>query len=151
MKTHAYAVLGTTTALVAGALAFIVLDAAESQRAARPATTERASRCRARPASTQREPVESDTLRVTYPPGESSAPHAHPCPVVGYVLEGAIRMRVGDERETVYRVGEGFYEEANAPHLISANASNRERAQFLAFFTCDREGPLSAPLRDVVR
>lgn len=42
MKTYACAVLGTTTALAAGALAFIVLDAAESQRAARPAITERA-------------------------------------------------------------------------------------------------------------
>jgi quercetin dioxygenase-like cupin family protein len=88
-------------------------------------------------------------MEVTYAPGESSAPHAHPCPVVGYVSEGAIRSRAGDKPETIYKAGDGFYEEANAAHLISANASNKERARFLAFFTCDTEGPLSTPVPDV--
>ena len=32
------------------------------------------------------------TVEVTYPPGGSSAPHSHPCPVVGYVIAGAVRM-----------------------------------------------------------
>ena len=90
MKTCACAVLGTTTGLAAGALAFIVLDAAESQRAARPATTGRARVVivHALPRLNGNR-LKATLLRVTYPPGESSAPHAHPCPVVGYVLEGA--------------------------------------------------------------
>ncbi len=33
-------------------------------------------------------------VEVAYGPGDSSAPHSHPCPVVGYVVEGALRMQV---------------------------------------------------------
>jgi quercetin dioxygenase-like cupin family protein len=60
-------------------------------------------------------------------------------------------MGVGDQPETIYRAGDGFYEDINAPHRISANASATERARFVAFFTCDTEGPLSAPIKGVVR
>lgn len=38
---------------------------------------------------------------VAYAPGESSAPHTHPCPIVGYVLEGAVRMRVSGSVEAI--------------------------------------------------
>ncbi len=87
-------------------------------------------------------------LEVTYAPGGSSAPHRHPCPVVGYVVRGAVRMRVAGEAEVVYRAGESFYEAPNGAHVVSANASREEPATFLATFTCDRETPLSAPLAD---
>src|SRR5206468_4500437 len=30
-------------------------------------------------------------VEVTYGPGGSSPPHSHPCPVIGYVVEGAYR------------------------------------------------------------
>ena len=152
MRTHAYALLGTGTAVAAGALASIVLAGAESQRDASLATTARARVVLAHELpGLDASRLKATLLDVTYAPGGSSAPHTHPCPVVGYVLEGAIRMRVGDQPETVYRAGDDFYEEINAPHLISANASASERARFVAFFTCDREGPLSAPIQDVVR
>ena len=90
-------------------------------------------------------------VEVTYGPGESSTPHSHPCPIVGYVLEGAVRMRVGGSPEVIYKAGEGFYEEANGQHLVSANASHTERARFLAYFTCDYDAPLSVPTHDAVR
>ena len=32
-------------------------------------------------------------LEVVYPPGGSSRPHRHPCPVVAYVEEGAVRTQ----------------------------------------------------------
>ena len=87
-------------------------------------------------------------LEVTYAPGASSAPHRHPCPVVGYVVRGAVRMRVAGEAEGIYRAGESFYEAPNGVHVVSANASREEPATFLAIFTCDREGRLSVPLAD---
>jgi quercetin dioxygenase-like cupin family protein len=95
--------------------------------------------------------LQAKLVEVTYGPGESSSPHTHPCPVIGYVLEGAVRMRVGGSPEAVYHVGEGFYEEANAQHLVSANASSTERARFLAYFTCDREAPLSVETHHAAR
>jgi quercetin dioxygenase-like cupin family protein len=82
-------------------------------------------------------------VEVTYGPGGSSPPHSHPCPVVGYVIEGAYRTQVRGEPEAIYRAGESFYEAPSGIHLISANASDKEPVRFLATFTCDQEAPLS--------
>jgi quercetin dioxygenase-like cupin family protein len=84
-------------------------------------------------------------VQVTYGPGQSSQPHSHPCPVVGYVISGAVRMQVKGEAEQVYTPGQSFYEDPNGVHQVSANASQTEPATFLAFFTCDRETPLTVP------
>ena len=83
------------------------------------------------------------TVEVTYPPGGSSAPHSHPCPVIGYVLKGAVRMQVKGGTESIYRTGDSFYEEPNGIHIVSKNASATEPATFLAYFICDHVGPLS--------
>jgi quercetin dioxygenase-like cupin family protein len=83
------------------------------------------------------------TVEVTYPPGGSSAPHSHPCPVIGYVLKGAVRMQVKGGTEGIYRAGDSFYEEPNGIHMVSKNASATEPATFLAYFICDHVGPLS--------
>ena len=84
-------------------------------------------------------------VEVAYGPGESSPPHTHPCPVVGYVIAGAIRTQVKGEPEVVYRAGESFYEAPNGTHLVSANASDKESAKFLAYFVCDHDAPLGGP------
>ena len=83
------------------------------------------------------------TVEVTYPPGGLSAPHSHPCPVIGYVLRGALRMQVKGGPVSIYRPGDSFYEAPNGVHQVSANASTKEPAVFLAYFICDHEGPLS--------
>jgi quercetin dioxygenase-like cupin family protein len=82
-------------------------------------------------------------VEVSYGPGESSLPHSHPCPVIGYVLEGSVRMKTKGEAEAVYRAGESFYESPNGVHEVSANASPTKVAKFIAYFVCDRETPLS--------
>jgi quercetin dioxygenase-like cupin family protein len=82
-------------------------------------------------------------VEVTYAPGNSSPPHSHPCPVVGRVIEGSVRMGVKGEPEQTYGVGETFYEPPNGVHLVSANASSSRPAKFIAFFVCDRDTPLS--------
>jgi quercetin dioxygenase-like cupin family protein len=85
-------------------------------------------------------------VEVAYAPGESSKAHTHPCPVVGYVLSGALRMQVKGEPEAIYHAGQSFYEAPNGVHAVSANASQTEPARFLAFFVCDRETPLTLPV-----
>jgi len=82
-------------------------------------------------------------VEVSYGPGGSSEPHSHPCPVVGYVIEGALRTQVRGQAEVVYRAGESFFEEPNGAHLVSANASQDRPVRFLAYFTCDSDVPLS--------
>jgi quercetin dioxygenase-like cupin family protein len=92
--------------------------------------------------------LDGDHLKVTlvevnYGPGEGSMPHSHPCPVIAYVAEGAIRSQVKGGPEKIYKAGESFYEPANGVHQVSANASKTEPAKLLAYFVCDRDVPLS--------
>ena len=87
--------------------------------------------------------LDAKVIEVTYQPGASSPAHSHPCAVLAYVAEGAIRSQVNDEPERVYKVGETFYETPNGVHRISANASQSEPAKLIAFFVCDHEGPLT--------
>jgi quercetin dioxygenase-like cupin family protein len=82
-------------------------------------------------------------VEVTYAPGKGSEPHSHPCVVLGYVIEGALRTQVRGEPEVVYQAGQSFYEAPNTVHQISTNASRKEPVRFLACFVCDRDTPLS--------
>jgi quercetin dioxygenase-like cupin family protein len=82
-------------------------------------------------------------VEVNYAPGESSIPHSHPCPVIGYVLEGTLRTQVKGEPETIYKAGDSFYEAPNGVHLVSANPSDTTSTKLLAYFVCDHDAPLS--------
>ena len=90
--------------------------------------------------------LKATLVQVHYGPGEASLPHSHPCVVIGYVTEGAIRFQVKGEPQAVYKAGETFYEAPDGVHLVSANASAAEPAQFLAYFVCDHDAPLSTPI-----
>jgi quercetin dioxygenase-like cupin family protein len=87
-------------------------------------------------------------LEVRYGPGEASSPHSHPCAVIGYVAEGALRTQVKGEPERIYRAGESFYEAPNGVHLVSANASATEPAKLAAYLICDRDTPLSVDVSE---
>jgi quercetin dioxygenase-like cupin family protein len=93
--------------------------------------------------------LEATLVEVTYPPGGANPAHRHPCPVVGYVLEGAVRMQVKGQPERIFKPGETFFESPSDVHLVSANASPDAPARFLAYFVCDRRTPLSEPVNDV--
>jgi quercetin dioxygenase-like cupin family protein len=80
-------------------------------------------------------------VEVRYPPGGSSTAHQHPCAVVGQ-----LRSQVAGQAEAVYPAGASFYEPPNSVHTISANASTTAPVRFLAWFTCDRDTPLSTPV-----
>lgn len=82
-------------------------------------------------------------VEVNYGPGESALPHIHPCPVIGYVLEGTLRTQMKGASEAVYKAGESFFEAPNEIHQRSANGSRSESVKFLAYFVCDHDAPLS--------
>ncbi|MFZ0522034.1 MAG: cupin domain-containing protein [Candidatus Acidiferrales bacterium] len=89
--------------------------------------------------------LKATLVEVTYAPGASSAPHSHPCPVIVYVAQGALRAKVNGEPEAVYHAGESFYEAPNGVHEVSANASKTEPVKFVAYFVCDHDTELSVP------
>jgi quercetin dioxygenase-like cupin family protein len=76
---------------------------------------------------------------VEYKPGGSSPAHTHPDSAFIYatILTGAIRSKVNDGPEKVYRAGENFAEMPGDRHAVSANASNTEPASLLAVFVVD--------------
>ena len=88
--------------------------------------------------------LQATVVEVHYGPGESSSPHSHPCAVIGYVIGGTLRTQVKGEPEAIYKVGESFYEAPNGVHQISANASQTESVDFIAYFVCDHDQPLSS-------
>src|ERR1035438_8300823 len=88
--------------------------------------------------------LKATVVEVHYGPGESSPPHSHPCAVIAYVVEGALRTRVKGEPEAIYKAGEAFYEAPHGVHVVSANASQTEATTFIAYFVCDHDTPLSA-------
>jgi len=90
--------------------------------------------------------LKTTLVEVTYGPGAASAPHSHPCPVIGYVVSGELRTQVKGGTEATYRAGGTFYEPPNGVHLVSANASKTEPAKLLAIFLCDHEVELSTPV-----
>src|ERR1700731_3805385 len=136
--------VGVTVILWAGVLGSPMAWTQAPSGATHPETKERA-----RVARSQALPkldgthLKTTVVEVHYGPGESSPPHSHPCAVIGYVLEGALRTRVKGEPEAIYKAGETFYEAPNGVHAVSANASQTEPAKLIAYFVCDRETALS--------
>lgn len=87
---------------------------------------------------------------VEYGPGGSSAAHTHASSAFIYatVLKGAIRSKVNDGPEKVYRAGENFAEMPGDRHAVSANASATEPASLLAVFVVDTdEKVLTTPIK----
>src|SRR5687767_5232061 len=86
------------------------------------------------------------TIEVTYPPGATSTAHRHPCPVVGYMISGTMRMQASDGPVTDYKPGETFVEMPTDVHRMATNPSTDTPAVFLVTFVCDKETPLSVPV-----
>lgn len=86
-------------------------------------------------------------VEVSYGPGAASPAHSHSCPVIGYVLQGAIRSQVKGETAAVYQTGESFYEAPNQVHLVSANASSSQPAKLLAIFVCERNASMNSSVQ----
>jgi len=90
--------------------------------------------------------LEATLVEVTYPPGGVNPSHRHPCPVIGYVLEGSLRMELKGQPERIFKAGETFFESPSDVHVVSANASQDVPARFLVYFVCDRATPFSVPV-----
>ena len=84
-------------------------------------------------------------IEVTYPPGATSTAHRHPCPVVGYMISGTMRMQVSEQPVAEYKAGDSFVEMPTDVHRMATNPSADTPAVFLATFVCDKDRPLSIP------
>ena len=77
-------------------------------------------------------PTRATNLEVMFEPGAASAPHRHPGPVFGYVLEGELEFQIGDAPARQLKAGDTFYEPATVLHAVSRNPSDKVRTRVLA-------------------
>jgi quercetin dioxygenase-like cupin family protein len=76
--------------------------------------------------------VKATTVEVTLKPGEASAPHRHPGPVFGYVLEGDYQWAIDDKPAKKLKAGDTFYEPTGCLHRVSKNPSEKHQTRVLA-------------------
>jgi quercetin dioxygenase-like cupin family protein len=76
---------------------------------------------------------------VPWEPGESDAPHRHPGPGFGYVLEGAYEWGIGDQPAKILKAGDTFYEPARCLHRVSRNPAARGKTRLLAWVIHPRD------------
>ncbi|WP_172282623.1 cupin domain-containing protein [Chryseobacterium sp. LAM-KRS1] len=81
---------------------------------------------------------------VNFSPGEVSAPHRHPIPTFGYVLEGELESTF-DGKVYHYKAGDAFYEKPDGLHSGTRNMSKDKPARLLAFFVGDKGKPFLVP------
>jgi quercetin dioxygenase-like cupin family protein len=77
--------------------------------------------------------AKATAVEVTLKPGESGAPHRHPGPVFGYVLEGEYEWAIDDQPAKVLKVGDTFYEPAGCLHRVSRNPAATGKTRVLAW------------------
>ena len=76
--------------------------------------------------------AKATTVEVTLGPGESSAPHRHPGPAFGYVLEGEYEWAIDDNPAKTLKAGDTFYEPTGCLHRVSRNPSKKGKTRVLA-------------------
>jgi quercetin dioxygenase-like cupin family protein len=76
--------------------------------------------------------AKATTVEVTLGPGESDAPHRHPGPGFGYVLEGEYEWAIDDNPARTLKAGDTFYEPTRCLHRVSRNPSKKGKTRILA-------------------
>ena len=76
--------------------------------------------------------AKATTVEVTLGPGEASAPHRHPGPAFGYVLEGEYEWAIDDKAVQKLKAGDTFYEPTGCLHRVSRNPSDKSKTRVIA-------------------
>jgi len=83
--------------------------------------------------------AKATAVEVTLGPAESDAPHRHPGPGIGYVLEGEYEWAIDDNPAKVLKAGDTFYEPAGCLHRVSRNPAAKGKTRLLAWVIHPRD------------
>jgi quercetin dioxygenase-like cupin family protein len=75
-----------------------------------------------------------DVREITFVAGQQTGRHRHPCPVVGFVVEGAAVLEVEGQQPLQLPAGSSFYEPADTVILRFDNASFSAPMRFIAHY-----------------
>src|SRR5262245_41870738 len=84
-------------------------------------------------------PSKATAVEVTLEPGQASAPHRHPGPAFGYVLEGEYEWAIDDQPSKILKAGETFYEPGGCLHRVSKNPSAKGKTRVIAWVLHPRD------------
>lgn len=82
--------------------------------------------------------AKATAVEVTLAPGQASAPHRHPGPAFGYILEGEYEWAIDDQPAKILKAGETFYEPGGCLHRVSRNPG-KVKARVLAWVLHPRD------------
>jgi quercetin dioxygenase-like cupin family protein len=83
-----------------------------------------------------------DVREITLAPGQLAGRHLHPCPVVGYILNGTAIYQLEGEEEKLLPTGSAFYEPSKVIVAQFGNASSDAPMTFIAFYLLDGDEEL---------
>jgi len=77
-----------------------------------------------------------EVREIDFEPGQETGRHLHPCPVLGYVVEGSAVVQIEGQPEQRLAAGEAFYEPAETVMRFD-NASSDHPLKFVAYYLLD--------------
>jgi quercetin dioxygenase-like cupin family protein len=77
-----------------------------------------------------------EVREITFEPGQETGRHFHPCPVLGYVVEGGAVVQVEGQPEQRLTAGDAFYEPAGKVMRFD-NASSERPLKFICYYLLD--------------
>ena len=83
-----------------------------------------------------------DVREIDFAPGQQTGRHQHPCPVVGYIAEGAAVLQIEGREPQSLPTGSAFHEPAQTIIARFDNASQTEPMKFIAFYLLKADEPL---------
>ena len=72
-----------------------------------------------------------EVKKLTITPGGKTNPHTHPGPVISYVVQGSLIVKIAGGEEKTFKPGEVIYEPGNTTIEKFDNASPTEPAVFI--------------------
>jgi quercetin dioxygenase-like cupin family protein len=80
-----------------------------------------------------------DIREINLAPGQKGPLHKHPCPVVGYIVSGAVLFQIKGDSARILRAGDPFYEPAGAIVTHFDNASAEAPVKFVLNYLMNTE------------
>lgn len=75
-----------------------------------------------------------DVREIRFGPGQSTPRHVHPCPVIGYIVDGTAVLEIEGRAAQRLPAGSAFHEPADAVIARFDNASAAEPMTFIAVY-----------------
>jgi len=75
-----------------------------------------------------------DVREINFEPGQMTGRHLHPCPVLGYIVEGTATLQIEGQPADAFPAGSAFFEPAETVVANVWNPSETQPLKFIAIY-----------------